>query len=468
MTDQTNSLTQAPVNRMLFKMAAPISLGMMSTFLFQIVDTYFVGQLGSDELAALAFSSTAYFMFISVFIGLSIGVSSVVAKAAGAGDDQKVRLLSTVTLVLVVVLSIGASLAARAAITPMFTGLGASETVLPMINDYMGILYLGFPFLMVGLVGSGAARATGTLILTEVVFGIAGVINLVFDYLLIFGVGPFPEMGLTGAAVATVMSFVFIFVGMMMIMLRKGLIGFGLLRNAKDGLLGLLDIAKISLPTIGMQLLVPATGMFTTFLLAGYGSEVVAAFGVAGRIEALAMIGIFAVSSAMTPFVAQNFGADEHDRIDQAVVFAGKASIYMGVVIFAILAILGPRIAAIFSDDPDVIRFVTFYFRIVALSYGFYGILNVTSAIFNGLQLPLLSLRLMLVKTIIFTVPPLIIASYISVTAILVALALGNILAGIYAGYEMRRSERKFGRPIADVNPAKDILQDFKRLLRAK
>ena len=98
MATPNTSLIDAPVNKMLFKMAAPISIGMMSTFLFQIVDTYFVGQLGSNELAALAFSSTAYFMFIAVFIGMSIGVSSVVAKAAGAADMAKVRLQTTLAL----------------------------------------------------------------------------------------------------------------------------------------------------------------------------------------------------------------------------------------------------------------------------------------------------------------------------------------------------------------------------------
>ena len=331
MQDTNNPMIQAPVNSMLLRMAAPISLGMLSTFLFQIVDTFFVGKLGSEELAALAFSSTAYLLFLSVFMGLSVGVSAVVAKTMGSGDRSLARGLTMVSLALVLVLSIGLSAAAYSAIDPMFTMLGAAPDILPLINTYMGILYFSFPFLMLGIIGSGAARAVGVTKETEIVFGIAGVINLVFDYLLIFGIGPFPELGLAGAAWATAMSFVFIFAGVMFIIARHGLIGFGAMRGAISGLR---DILRFSVPTISMQILVPATGMFTTFLLAGYGSEAVAAFGVAGRIEALALIGIFAVSISITPFVAQNFGAEEHDRIDAAVVFAGKASIYLGVLMF--------------------------------------------------------------------------------------------------------------------------------------
>mgnify|MGYP000428925957 CR=1 FL=1 len=458
MQDKTNPMTQASVNGMLLRMAAPISLGMLSTFLFQIVDTYFVGQLGSAELAALSFSSTAYLLFLSVFMGLSVGVSAVVAKTMGTGDPKLARGLTMVSLALVLILSVGFGYGAYVAIVPMFTALGAAPDILPLVATYMGIIYLSFPFLMLGIIGSGAARAIGITKETEIIFGIAGLVNLVFDYLLIFGIGPFPELGLAGAAWATAMSFVFIFVGVMVILARHGLIGFGAMPGA---LSGLRDILRFSVPTISMQILVPATGMFTTYLLAGYGSEAVAAFGIASRIEMLALIGIFAVSMAITPFVAQNFGAKEHDRIDTAVIFAGKASIYLGVLLFVVLALLGPFIARIFSDDPTVVRFVGLYFKIVAISYGFQGIVNVTVAIFNGLQMPGMALKLMGIRTFVIVFPLLLVGSFIGLWWILIALALGNVLAAVLAARLMRRSQRKWNRPIANTNLWADIRKDI-------
>ena len=465
MQKDTNPMLDAPVNTMLFRMAAPISLGMLSTFLFQIVDTYFVGKLGSAELAALAFSSTAYLLFLSVFMGLSVGVSAVVATTMGSGDRSLARGLTMVSLGLVLILSVGLSYGAYAAIVPMFTALGAAPDILPLIQTYMGILYLSFPFLMLGIIGSGAARAIGITKETEIIFGLAGVINLVFDYLLIFGIGPFPELGLAGAAWATAMSFAFIFIGVMVILGRHGLIGFGPMPGA---LSGLRDILRFSVPTISMQILVPATGMFTTYLLAGYGSEAVAALGVASRIEALALIGIFAVSMAITPLIAQNFGAQEHDRIDTAVIFAGKASIYLGVLLFIGLALLGPSIARIFSDDPQVIRFVGLYFKIVAISYGFQGIVNVTVAIFNGVQMPGTALKLMGIRTFVIVFPLLVIGSYLGLWWILIALAVGNILAAILAERMMRSSQKKWSRPIADASPWADIRNDIIGIFKRK
>jgi putative MATE family efflux protein len=456
-----NVMTGTPVNAMLFKMAAPISLGMLSTFLFQIVDTYFVGQLGSDELAALAFSSTIYLIFVSIFMGLSVGVSAVTARIYGEGLKNQARSLTSSVLLFVAVISVlltqGASLYTEAT----FAALGASGEVLKLTVTYMDILYLGFPLLMLGIVGSGAVRAIGVTKETEIIFTIAGVINLVFDYLLIFGVGPFPALGLAGAAWATAMSFAFIALGVGIVLIRHNLLGFA----KTDGLFsGLKDITKMSIPTISMQILIPVTGIIITVLLAKHGSEAVAAYGVAARIEALALIGIFAVSMAVTPFIAQNMGAKEHDRIDDAIVFSGKASIYIGALLFIVLVFAGPWIARIFSDDAEVIRLVGLYFKIIAISYGFMGILNVTISIFNGLQLSATSLKIMSVRTFIIVIPLIYIGSLFGVLWLLVGLAAGNIIAAFYAGYEMRKSMRKWNRPIANAKPWKDIWGDIKRL----
>jgi len=443
-------------------MAAPITLGMMSTFLFQIVDTYFVGKLGSAELAALAFSSTAYMMTVSVFIGLSVGVSSVVAKTVGSGNREQAKSLITISLIMVLLLSVVLCFGARAAIRPMFAALGADGNVLPLIQIYMGILFLSLPFLTVGIVGSGAVRAIGVTKVSEIAFAISGLINLVLDYLLIFGIGPFPELGLAGAAWATALSFLFLFLAMTYILLRHDLIA---LRIARDAFGGLLDILKFSVSTVSMQVLIPATGMFTTFLLAGYGSEAVAAFGIANRIETLALVGIFAVSMSITPFIAQNFGAERHDRIDQAIIFAGKSSFYLGLVLFVGLAIFGPTIARIFSDDPQVVRFVGLYFKVVAAAYGFQGIVNMTVAIFNGMQMPRTSLKLMAIRTFLIVFPLLYIGSLLGLMWVLIGLALGNVLAALYAARLMRQAERRWDCPIANDKPWTEIRNDVNRLL---
>ena len=461
-------ILKTPVNRMLFMMATPISLGMLSTFLFQVVDTFFVGRLGSAELAALAFASTIYFLLVGIFVGMSVGVSSVIAKASGEQNHQKVKQLATLSLLLTVLLSGAISIIGYFTVDIVFGALGADSKTLTLIREYMQILYISFPLLMIGIVGSGIIRATGVIRLSEIIFGIAGIINLVFDYLLIFGIGAFPELEFKGAAMASALSFAFIFIGLMFFMFQKKLISMRAITSWIKNITAYREILRLALPSVGMQMLVPVIGMFVIFLLSRFGSEIVAAYGVAARIEALALVGIFAVSMSVTPFIAQNFGAKKYDRIDEAIVFAGKTSVYLGLLLFLVLAIFGSHIAKIFSTDSSIIQLVSLYFKIVAISYGLYGIMNVTSSIFNGLQMPQQSLRISLVKTFVFSLPLIIIGSFFSAGAIFAALVVSNILGGLYAGVLMRRSMRKWNRPLAKVNVLQSYLNDIKRLLRIK
>ena len=125
---------------------------------------------------------------------------------------------------------------------------------------------------------------------------------------------------------------------------------------------------------------------FHNIHLAKFGSEVVAAFGVAIRIEALEIVGIFAVSMAMTVY-RPKFWRRIFSRIDASMFFGGGVPIYIGLLLFIILAVIGPEIGRVFSDDPAVASFVGLFFKVVAISYGFVGIMNVASAIFNGLQM---------------------------------------------------------------------------------
>ena len=161
--DAGDRLTVAPVDRALFAMSAPISLGMLSTFLFQVVDTWFVGRLGTAELAALSFSSAFFFLLVGLFIGLSVGASSLVARALGEGDASRASRFARTSVGLAAGLASVLALLGLATIGPAFAQLGASAEILPLIGEYMGVLYLGMPLLAVALVGNAAVRATGWL-----------------------------------------------------------------------------------------------------------------------------------------------------------------------------------------------------------------------------------------------------------------------------------------------------------------
>lgn len=463
----STDLLKGKTNKVLISMSMPISIGMLSTFLFQVIDTYFVGQLGPNALAALSFSSTLYFLVVGLFIGLSVGISIIIGQAAGAGDTPKMYKTIKVGILLCLLLSSLISLVSIRFLESIFILLGASNEVLPLIEEYMIPMLWGMPLLTTGLIMGGILRATGNVTKPEVLMAIAGIINLLFDYGLIFGAWGLPELGIQGAALATVLSWIFIMVGMIILLLKDKLLRFNIGTEVNTKRL-LKEIQTLSTPTVVTQMIGPFTLMYLTFLLARQSSLAVAAFGVAGRIETLLLIGILGVSTAMTPFIAQNKGAQAKTRVEEAIVFGGRASVYIGILIALILFIFIRPIAGLFSDDPEVVSFTSYYFYIVSLSYILYGLYLITTSIFNGLSLPLNSLRISLVKSLVFTIPLTLIGSYWGVTGIFSGLAVSNVLAGIYASYEMKKDLKRVGSDLADVNVWREYRNDLRRIFLRK
>ncbi len=454
---------EGSTNKALISMSVPISIGMLSTFLFQVIDTYFVGQLGAAQLAALSFASTVYFLLVGLFIGLAIGVATIIASAFGSGKVNEMRRTASIALGLTFIISSSTSAIGIGTIEPLFSFLGADADILPLINEYMWLLYAGMPMLMIGIVGGSVLRAIGVVKPPEIVMGIGGIINLIFDYLLIFGIGPFPEMGIAGAALATVLSWCFIIIAMLIMMVQHQTLTADIF-DWQSVTAIISNINRLGLPAIVTQLVTPAMLMYVTYLLGKETAEAVAAYGIAGRLETLLLIGILGVSTAATPFIAQNLGAGKHMRIDEAIAFGGKASVFLGALLYLFLLLSIEPIAALFSDNNEVVGTTVFYFNVVGASYIFYGLYLITASIFNGLKLPVNSLRIMLVKSFVFTVPLTLLGSFWGVKEIFIGLSISNVLGGIYAAFEMQRQLRKVKSPLARASALQDYRNDLQAL----
>ena len=391
-------------------------------------------------------------------MGMAVGVSALVGRAQGEGNRVLAARYTTVSVVVALVISTALSAGGLLLLTPTFELLGAPPELIPLIDDYMSTLYYGLPLLIVTLVGIAAIRASGVVVPQMVVMVTAGVVNVVFDYLLIFGVGPFPAWGLFGAAVATVLSWVFAAIAITTLVVRRRL----LTRQPGDLRRELRDIASLSSPAIATQILLPLTAALITYLAARSGPAVVAGFGVAQRIETLGLVGVSAVTLAIVPFVAQNHGAGLRARVDAAIAFTGKTAVYWGGGLFILLVVFAEPIAAFFSDDAAIIDATKLYFYVVAASYAPYGIVMMTAAVFNGLQLPKRALNVLLVKTLVLTAPLAIAGSFLGAFGVFLAISISNLLGAIYAAWIMRRVLRATASSLVDRRAIDDYVADFR------
>ena len=199
-------LTEGSVAGTLIRLALPMMLGIVGMVAFNLVDSFFVGRLGTLELAAMSFTFPVVLVIMSISRGLGVGTTAVLARAIGEGDQHKVRRMTTDALLLSLIVVVAFVVAGLLTIEPLFRVLGAGDEVLPLIKKYMFIWYLGMPFVVIPMVGNSAIRATGDTKTPSAVMFVAILVNLALDPVLIFGLGPFPRLELAGAALATAIA----------------------------------------------------------------------------------------------------------------------------------------------------------------------------------------------------------------------------------------------------------------------
>jgi len=452
-------LTEGSVGRHLVAMTVPVLFGILTMMLQSFIDMWFIGRVGDRELAALSFTFPVLMVVTSVAIGLGAGTSSVVARAIGANNHQRARRLATDSLILSFGITAVMSLIGILTIWPLFRLLGAPEDMIPLIAGYMNILYAGVPFVVVGMVAMSSMRATGDTRLPSMLMVLASVTNIILDPIFIFGVGPIPAMGLNGAAMAGLLSRLSIFIGAVYLMkARQDLVTFNR-PDQREMLSSWGDILHVGIPAAGTNAIIPvATGVITA-MLAQYGPETVAGFGVASRVESLTRGLFYALSAVIGPFVGQNVSANLPDRIYRALWFCTVFCVGSGLLIALLLAMSGAFIPGLFSDNTEVTGVARTFLLIVPISYGAYGMVMVMNASFNGMGKPMPAVHISVARMIVIYLPLAYVAEqFFGVAGIFAAYMAANIITGVIA-YAWARSSVKNQCDIhaASVVPVSDV-----------
>ncbi|WP_295798418.1 MATE family efflux transporter [uncultured Microbulbifer sp.] len=383
------SLLEGPVAAHLHRLALPMVWGILATMSFNVVDTYFVAQLGDRQLAAMSFTFPVVMVINALAIGLGAGTSSAVARAYGAGDMARVRRLVTDATLLAFIIAVLVTALGLVTVGPLFRLLGADESLLPLVRDYMQTWYLGAVFAVVPMVALSAMRAIGNSALTGRIMIAVAVFNLVLDPLLIFGLLGFPRLELQGAALSTVIARAVSFLAALYFLVRREQIlalptfQWAALRESWRTLLA------VGLPAMATNVIIPMSGGVVVALVAVHGVDAVAGLGVALRIEPMALIVFYALSSIVGPFMGQNAGAGKDERLRQTVQVLGRFCLLFGVLLAALLFLLGGPLASLFSDSPQVLAVAVAYLSLVPFSYCGYGFVMSANAAFNGLGHPL-------------------------------------------------------------------------------
>jgi putative MATE family efflux protein len=424
-------LLHADIATTLRKMTLPMIVAMVMLMTFGLVDTFFIGMLGTQQLAAISFTFPVTFTVISLNIGLGIGTSAVIARQLGSGQHNQAKETATGALMLTMVLAIVLAIIGVASIEPIFRLMGADLAQLVFIKEYMLVWYGAGVFLAMPMVGNSVLRASGDTKTPSYVMAVGGLINVILDPVLIFGWGPIPAMGIQGAAIATLIAWAIgLFYILYVLAIKRRLIETKLLnwQQLKRSTGGIL---KIGLPAAGANMLTPIAAGVVTAIVAGYGPGAVAAWGVGGRLESIASIVILSLSMSLPPFISQNFGADKLQRVKHAYSLCIKFVVLWQLLVFGILVLLSKLIADIFTDEPQVSSTIVLFLMIVPLGYGFQGVTILTNSSFNAMHMPMSALSLNMLRLFVFFVPFSFIGSHwFGLNGLFVAGVVSNVVAG--------------------------------------
>ncbi|MEZ5149201.1 MAG: MATE family efflux transporter [Bacteroidales bacterium] len=434
MAKTNKNLIEGNIKKQLYQLTWPMLLGIMGMVVFNLVDTYFVGKLGVQQLAAMSFSFPVVMFLNSLSQGVGIGTSSLISRNIIHTQRDEVRKMASRSILLGIGIVMIFVVFGLLTIRPAFVLMGAKDEVLSYVIDYMQIWYLGVPFVVIPMIGNNIVRATGDTFTPGMLMVAIALVNVVLDPLMIFGIGPFPEMGIKGAALATVISRSIGLIVILVILIKREKLITIYIGTLKPIFQTWKKVLYIAGPASLAMLITPISIGFITKILAGYGKEAVAAFGVASRVEMFALMVIMALGSVLIIFVGQNVSKHKYDRIFEALKISRTFSLLWGVVIYILLIFLGQDVASLFTSDVHVIEITKNYFLILGASYGFLGLVMLSTSTFNGINKPLPSTLFSAIRMLILYIPLAWAGSQLfGISGVFWAGLIANVVVGFFA-----------------------------------
>ena len=376
--------TSAPVGRALIMLAIPMVMEMAMESIFAIADVFWVAHLGADAVATVGLTESMMILIYTAAVGLSIGATALVARRTGEHDAEGAARAAGQSILLGIAVSVAISLLAAPFAPQLLRLMGASEAIVRTGSGFTGVMLAGNASVLLLFMLNAVFRGTGDAAIAMRVLCLGNAINMTLGPCLIFGVGPFPELGVTGAAVATTIGRGTAVVYQLVVLTR----GSGRMRLRPHHLRVDFSVMRTVLRLSGtgtFQVLIgTASYVALVRLVSVFGSAPLAGYTIGMRIILFALLPAFGVSNAAATMVGQNLGARRIDRAEAAVWTAAVYNmLFLGSV--SVLFLLGARpIVALFTDDPAVLPYAVDCLRIISLGFLFYAAGMVLTQAFNG------------------------------------------------------------------------------------
>ena len=384
MSGRPQEYTTGSMRRAIVLLAIPMVLEMGMESLFVVVDIFFVAKLGADAVTAVGLTEAVLTLLYAVAIGLSTGATALVARRIGERDVAAARVVAVQTIWGGVVLALGVGIAGSLYADELLRFMGAAPGVVADGRGYTTVMLGGSATILLIFLLNAVFRGAGNAAIAMRALWIANAINIALDPLLIFGLGPFPELGVTGAAIATNIGrgtgvlYQLYCLSRESSQLRLRLRDLGLRLDVLARLL------RVSVPGAIQYTIAMSSYVLLMRIVAAYGSAAVAGFTIGIRIFAFTFLPAWGLSNAAATLVGQNLGAGQPDRAERSVWITAKYNAVFLVLVAIVFIVTPGPLARVFTSDAIVVAYAVDCLRYIAYGYGFYAVGMVVVAAFNG------------------------------------------------------------------------------------
>jgi len=382
--DNQADFTTGPISRGLGLLAIPMMLEMGMEAIFAVVDIAFVSRLGMNAVAAVGLTEALITVLYAVAVGLGMGVTAMVSRRVGEKDTVAAAYVTGQAIWVGAVLACVIGVTGAILADDLLRMMGASREVIAEGSGFTAVLLGGNASILYLFLLNAAFRGAGDAPVALRSLALANACNLVLDPCFIFGLGPFPEMGVTGAAVATTIGrsigcaylFYYLFAG-------KGRLQFSFRNLALSPSL-IARMVKISIGGIGQFLIATSSWIIVIRIIAMFGSAPVAAYTIAIRMMEFVFLPAWGLGNAAATMVGQNLGAMRPDRAESATRTAARYNVIFMTTLGGLFFAFAPQIVGLFSDDPEILRYGVSCLRILGLGYPMYAVGMIITQALNG------------------------------------------------------------------------------------
>lgn len=425
-----NKMGVMPVTKLLLNMSLPIMLSMLVMACYNIVDSIFVAQINENALTAISLAFPVQTLMIAVSIGTAIGVNALLAMKLGQKDSDAVNKIAMNGLFLSVCSFIVFFILGFLFTKPYLKTQTSDEQIIQFGSEYLKIITMASSALFVSTMSDRLLQATGRTFYTMITQLVGAITNIILDPLMIFGIGPFPKMGMAGAAWATVIGQIFSAVVSLYFNLKKNPDIHFKLKGFKPNSLIIGQIYKIGIPSILLQSINSVTTYGMNLILGTFSATAIAVYGVYFKLNSFIFMPVFGLTTGMVPIVSYNYGAGNAERIKKTVkstILIAVSIMIFGIVIFELFP---AELLMLFKASEHMLGIGCTAMRIIAPSFIGAAIAITFGSTFQALGKSFLSMTVSFVRQIVVLLP---VAYFLSRTGKLENVWLCFLVAEIFA-----------------------------------